>query len=252
MILSEEAEGLSGKAVIVTGGTTGIGRATAKRLAAAGAGILIFGRHERELNDALDDIESSGGSGSVRGLTADAGKPEDVERVFAEADAQIGGVDILVNNAALAAKSVTETDFAEWQEVVRTNLLGYMLCARHAVDRMRRKGEGHIVNVGSLSAKVREKGSDVYVATKAGIEGFTDALAKQVAEHGIRVSLIEPGLVATDMTHDKVPPEEQPEQQEEGKILRAEDLAECIHYVVTQPKRVDIALVQIRPLGQPL
>jgi NADP-dependent 3-hydroxy acid dehydrogenase YdfG len=162
----------------------------------------------------------------------------------------LGGVDILVNNAALAAKSVTEMEEDEWVYVVQTNLIGYIACCREAIDRMTKKGEGHVVNVGSMSSTVREKGSDVYVATKAGIEGFSEALRKQVNEQGIKVTLIEPGLVGTEMTVDQVPKELQPRQEAEGEMLKAEDIAELIHFTLIQPKRCDIVVAQIRPHGQ--
>ena len=236
MIGSHEMTDLSGKSIIISGGTTGIGRAAALRLVAAGANVLIFGRHELELQDALRDIGTAG-SGKAIGITADAGKPEDVKRVFAEADAKLGGVDILVNNAAVGAESIVDTDEDAWHEVIHTNLLGYMSCARHAIDRMTAHG-GHIINIGSMSAKERGAGKDIYVATKAAIQGFSDSLSKQVAAQGIRVSLIEPGLVGTDMTTQKVPVGEQPAKEAEGTMLKAEDIAECIFYVLSQPGTV--------------
>ncbi|MBV9852551.1 MAG: SDR family oxidoreductase [Armatimonadetes bacterium] len=248
MAYDYQPQSLAGKSVVITGGTTGIGRSTAQRLLADGANVLIFGREEKALQEALQDLQSGGGQ--VHGLTADQSKPQDVDRVFQEADAKLGGVDILINNAALAAQSILDSDYSEWQYVVQTNLLGYMACCRQAIDRMKRKGAGHIVNVGSMSAKGREAGSDVYVATKSGIEGFADALSKQVSEQGIKVTTIEPGLVGTDMTASNTPPEEQPQKEREGEMLTAEDIAECIRYALIQPARCAIALVQIRPQKQ--
>ena len=203
---------LAGKAVVITGGTTGIGRATAALLAAQGAKVLIFGRDAQALQDALADLEGQAqNGGAVYGLTADQSKMEDVHRVFQEADQRLGGVDILINNAALAAQSILGSEYEEWQNVVQTNVLGYMACCREAIDRMKARGSGHIVNIGSLSAKVREEDSDIYVATKSAIEGFSESLRKKVNEQGIKVSLIEPGLVGTDMTAENTPPEQQPE-----------------------------------------
>ncbi len=211
----------------------------------------IFGREEQALQEALSDLRGQAQSGGeVHGLTADQSKPEDVTRVFQEAEQRLGGVDILVNNAAQAAGSILDSDYSKWAYVVQTNVLGYMACCREAVDRMKARGGGHIVNVGSLSAKVRESGSDIYVATKAAIEGFSEALRKQVNERGIKVTLIEPGLVGTDMTASNTPPAEQPQKEREGQMLTAEDLARSVLYALQQPPRCDVILIQIRPHGQ--
>ena len=240
-----EWESVAGKAVIVSGGTTGIGRETAKLLASQGARVLIYGRHEQELQDALKDIRPVG---QVFGLVADQSNQEDVQRVFQDADAKLGGVDILVSNAGLAAQSILDSDYDEWEYVVKTNLLGYMACARLAIDRMAKKGDGHIVFIGSLSAKARNAESNVYVATKSGIEGFTDALAKEVAEKGVRVTTIEPGKVGADFPNSK--PEEQPAQEAKGEMLKTQDIAAGVFYALIQPKRCDVAFMQIRPLQQ--
>ncbi len=182
------------------------------------------------------------------GLTADTTKPEDIQRVFEEADRKLGGVDILINNAAEAAQSILDTDYAEWQYVVQANVLGYMACARHAIDRMKEKGSGHIVNIGSLSAKLRNEGADVYVATKAAIEAFSEALRKQVNPQGIKISLIEPGKVGADFPNST--PQEQPAQEAAGEMLLAEDIAAAVHFCLTQPARCDVISVQIRPHKQ--
>lgn len=251
MASQTNTQSVAGKSVVVTGGTTGIGRATAKLLASEGAKVLIYGREEQPLQDALNEIKQSAqDQAEIVGLTADQSKPEDVQRVFQEADQKLGGVDILVNNAALSAQSILDSDYTEWEYVLKTNVLGYMNCCREAVNRMKSNGGGHIVNVGSMSAKARDKGSDVYTATKSAIEGFSDSLAKQVNEQGIRVTVIEPGLVGTDMTTRKVPAEQQPQKEQEEQMLTAEDLAQCVLYTLSQPARCDISLVQIRPTKQ--
>ncbi|HEX5322461.1 MAG TPA: SDR family oxidoreductase [Capsulimonadaceae bacterium] len=251
MSQNKDSQSVAGKAVVLTGGTTGIGRATARLLASEGAKVLIYGREEQPLHDAIEEIKPAAqNGGQIVGLTADQSKPEDVQRVFQEADRQLGGVDILVNNAAISAESILDSDYAEWEYVMKTNVLGYMNCCRQALDRMTARGNGHIVNVGSLSAKARSAGSDVYTATKSAIEGFSDSLAKQVNEQGIRVTVIEPGLVGTDMTASKTPAEKQPQKEQEQQMLTAEDLAQCVLYTLSQPARCDVSLVQIRPTKQ--
>jgi len=239
-----EPESVNNKSVLITGGTTGIGRATAILLAAQGAQVMIFGRHEQELNDAVNNIRRAGGD--VLGLTADIADPEAIRRVFQEVDRQMGQLDILINNAALAYNSIMEGTYEEWQYIVNTNLLGYMAAAHEAIERMKANGSGHIVNVGSMSADEREKGSSVYVATKSGIEGFSEALRKEVNPLGIKVTLIEPGAVGTDM-QDQYSPEEQRQKEEKMEMLKAEDIAACILYTITQPKRCDVVMMQIRP-----
>ncbi|WP_337176179.1 SDR family oxidoreductase [Paludisphaera sp.] len=238
-------ETIAGKGAIVTGGTTGIGRATALRLAADGAKVLICGRHQRELDDAMADLREAGGE--VHGMTVDLSRREDATRLFAEADRLLGRVDILVNNAALGAGGIGDESESDWEYVIRTNLIGYLACAREAIARMRAAGAGHIVNIGSMSADVREEGSSVYVATKSAIQGFSESLRKEVNKLGIKVSLIEPGAVGTDMQPDK---ETHAAQAESGEMLKAEDIADCVLFCLTQPWRCDVVAVSIRPHAQ--
>lgn len=240
-----QVESLQGKRVIVNGGTTGIGRATALLLASYGARLLIFGRHEAELKEALGAIEEKGGE--AHGLTADQAELEDVKRVFKEADEKLGGVDILINNAAVAAAKIAETPDEEWRYVVQANIMGYMACAREAILRMKKSGSGHILNVGSMSADLREEQS-VYVTTKAAIQAFSESLRKEVNPLGIKVSLVEPGLTATDLVG--LERDEAKAKEKKQKIMKPEDVAVAIHYCLTQPKRMDVVVVQLRPHQQ--
>jgi NADP-dependent 3-hydroxy acid dehydrogenase YdfG len=243
-----DTEEAATKSIVITGGTTGIGRAAALLLASKGAHVLIFGRHEDELNDAMHDLRQI--SDHVYGLTADVTRPGDVTRVFETVEQNLEGIDVLINNAALAADSAVDGTFDEMKYIVETNLLGYMICAHEAIDRMKKQGHGHIVNVGSMSADVREEGSSIYVATKAAIQGFSTALRKEINKYGIKVTLIEPGAVGTDMQPES--PAEQRDKQESEEMLKAEDVAAAIHYCLTQPKRCDVVSLQIRPHMQPI
>jgi NADP-dependent 3-hydroxy acid dehydrogenase YdfG len=123
-----------------------------------------------------------------------------------------------------------------------------MECARQAIVRMKKAGDGHIVNVGSMSADTRGKGSSLYTATKAALQGFSESLRKEVSGLGIKVTLIEPGAVGTDMQPE--PPEAQRDKIAAGEMLKAEDIAACIHYCLVQPLRCDVISVQIQPHKQ--
>lgn len=243
-LFNYQLEPVADKSILITGGTTGIGRAIAILLASQGAKVMIFGRHQDDLDEALKDIRAAGGE--VLGLTADVSDPEDIQHVFQEFDRQMEKLDILINNAALGYGPITDGGYPEWEYILKTNLLGYMAMTHEAVERMKASGWGHIVNIGSMSADVREKDSSVYVATKAGIQGFSEALRKEVNPIGIKVTLIEPGAVGTDM-QSQYSPAEQRERIGKMKMLRAEDIAACVLYTITQPKRCDVVSLQIRP-----
>jgi NADP-dependent 3-hydroxy acid dehydrogenase YdfG len=240
--LDYSMQSIEGKSVLVTGGTTGIGRATALLLAARGARVMIFGRHEKELNDALGDLSRDGRE--VHGLIADHAEIDDVRKVFKEADHAFGGLDILINNAAIGSKGVSEQTLDGIDYAIRADLSGYLTCAREAVKRMEARGGGHIVIIGSISADTRGGESTVYVAAKAGVQAFGEALAKEVQQKGIKVSLIEPGSVGTDMQGEK---STHARKAREQKMLKAEDIAACVYFCLTQPPRCDITQMTVVP-----
>ena len=250
-----DGESLVGKAVVISGGTTGIGRAIAARLAQAGARVLIFGRHQKELDDALRELREvrAIGAREVHGVVADQSRTDDVRRVFEQADELFGGCDILINNAAVGGGSVGENGLDEIRYALDTNLFGYLACAHEAIARMKHGdgadgNAGHIVNVGSMSADLREAGGDVYAATKAAIQAFSESLRKSANKDGIRVTLIEPGAVATPMQEKT--PEEQRRKIDAMEMLVADDIARCVVFCLAQPQRVDVVSIQVRPLKQ--
>lgn len=243
-MIDVETTDVAGKNILLTGGTTGIGRATARLLASRGANLLICGRHQQELSDALADM-----TGNVRGVLTDLSTQAGVDTLFSEADKAFKKLDIVISNAALAADPLADMNPTDIEYVVRTNLLGYLLVSKHALTRFKGQKEGHLVLIGSMSADVRAKGESVYAATKTGIQGFAEALRKEVNELGVRVSLIQPGAVGTDMQPNKATHEKQEAQQ---KMLKAEDIAACVLYIVMQPVRCDVVTVDIRPHMQPI
>jgi NADP-dependent 3-hydroxy acid dehydrogenase YdfG len=238
-------ESVAGKRVLITGGTTGIGRAAALLLAAHGAKVMLFGRNREKVDETLSEIMSLERETSCYGMVADVANQEDIRRVFDMVDSQFHGIDILINNAAVAFQSIMEGNYEDWHYVVQTNVIGYMACCHEAVKRMQKNSFSHIVNIGSMSADVREENSSVYVATKSAIQGFSEALRKEINPLGIKVTLIEPGAVDTEMQEDD--PAKKKEQVKQLEMLADEDIAWSILFCLAQPKRADIVKLQIRP-----
>lgn len=239
-----QPQSVAGKNILLTGGTTGIRRAAALLLAKQGANVIIVGLDNEHLSEALSDINEVA-TGGVYGLIADIGTEEGIKKTFEEVDATFRQLDILINNAALAYGSVVDGNYKEWQRIVNTNLLSYLACSHEAIARMEKKGKGHIVNVGSMSADVREEKSSVYVATKSGIQGFSASLRKQVNPNGIKITLIEPGATDTDMQPEST--DEKRQKVNNLEMLTAADIAQAILYTLSQPERCDVVDLKLRP-----
>lgn len=237
-----EHTSLRGKRILLTGGTTGIGRATLKMLASEGARVLTFGRHQEELDDALASAREDG---EVVGLTADAATSEGIEAVYAAVDEKLGGIDMLVACAALGAEPIHEMPDQDWRYVIETNLIGYLACAKDAIERMEHQGAGHLLFVGSISTEIKAKGESVYSATKAGIQAFAETLRKEIADKNIKVSVVQPGSVDTDM--QECGEDEKREAVAKQQMLQAEEIAEAIQFVLTRSQASDIVNLRIEP-----
>lgn len=234
------------KRILLTGGTTGIGRAMLIAFARADARVLTLGRDEAALAEALDMARQQGGE--LHGLTADLARREDIARIFEAVDDRLGGLDILVSNAALGADPIDAMADDDWRYVIDVNLVGALACARGALERF---GDGgQIVIIGSISADIHAPGESVYSATKAGLQAFAETLRKEVAARGVRVSLVEPGTVGSDM--QQAGADEQREKIAQAEMLRAEDIAETVAFILTRPPRVDIVSLRVEPRLQEL
>lgn len=191
---------LSGRVALVTGGSRGIGRAIALRLAASGAGVVLnFMRSRDEAAEVASQIERFGAACTV--IQADVSKPEEVTRLVAEAQSAQGSVDILVNNAGINRDELLlRMKDEDWDAVLNTNLRSAFLTSRAALRGMIRKRWGRIINISSIVGVIGNAGQANYAAAKAGLHGLTLSTAREVATRGITVNAIAPGLVETDMT----------------------------------------------------
>ncbi|HWU94815.1 MAG TPA: SDR family oxidoreductase [Sphingomonas sp.] len=240
-----EMPSLNGRKAIVTGGTTGIGRAIAVLLASEGVDVFVCGRDPQHLKDGLDRVREVG---KGDGINIDLAEPDGVDRFVKAARDYFGDFDIAVVNAAVPAQGVTKMSAEEVRYAIATDFTAYLATVDAAVDVM--KDHGDIVLIGSMSAHVLGPDSSVYAGMKAGIAGFAEAVRKELGPKGIKVALVEPGKTGADFQYSSFTAEEQSEQIRKEWMLRAEDIAVGVHYVLTQPRRAVVQQVTIAPRAQ--
>lgn len=233
------------KRIVITGGTTGIGKAIADVLVSLGGRVLIFGRDPDDFKQAFDDIKEKFPDSELYGASADITNEKDVKRIWKTIDKDLGGIDILINNAALAGDGLTNGTPKEWQYIIDTNVMGYLTFSYEAVERMKKQKSGHIINIGSMSADTQEETGTIYVATKAAIRGFSTALRKEINPLGIKLSLIEPGSVISEI--HPMTKTVQRNKIKKMEMLEAEDVAMSVLFCLSQPQRCDIVSLKIRP-----
>lgn len=236
-----ERPGFEGRRALVTGGTTGIGRAIAVLLASEGAKVFVCGRTPEHLDDALARIREVG---EGEGTNGDLAKPDDLRRIFQEADAYLGGLDIAIINAAIPAEALTEVEEDELRYQIEVDFTSYLVSTHHAAKRM---GPGSdIVVIGSTSA-VSRTGAAVYTAAKTAMQGFVPALRLELAEKDIKVGLIEPSKTGADFQYSSYSAEEQADEINAQRMLRAEDIAVAVQFMLQQPRRSAVSLVRVEP-----
>jgi len=243
---------LDGKVALVTGASSGIGEATALALAAEGASVVISARRADRLEALAKRITEAGGR--VKAIVTDVSQEDQARRMVVEANAAFGRIDILVNNAGVMLLGpIAGADTEDWRRMIQTNVLGLMYATHAALPLMRAQGTGHIVNVSSVAGRTARAGAGVYNASKWGVGAFSEALRQEVYKDKIRVTIIEPGAVATELTQHITHPESK--KQIEAFVqamvpLESEDIAAAIVYAVTQPPRVNVNEILIRPTDQ--
>ena len=190
----------TGKTVLITGGGSGIGRATALAFAAEGATVAVTGRRGEPLEQTVRLVKDNGGQASA--ITADVSSPADAERVVATTADRHGGLDIAFNNAGIVeAGPLADMDPAAWDRQLAVNLTGVFLTMKHEITRMRASGGGVIINTASnLGAHMRLPLLGAYAATKAAVSALTRAAAREYIADGIRINAISPGPIDTPMS----------------------------------------------------
>jgi NADP-dependent 3-hydroxy acid dehydrogenase YdfG len=244
---------LEGKVAAVTGATSGIGEATAVALAGAGARVALAGRREDRLTALAERIEDDGGRALA--VPTDVGDEAQAAAFIRRAHDELGGLNILINNAGVMLLGpVTGGNTDEWRRMINANCFGVLYCTHAALPLLGEAGGGDIVNVSSVAGRQASLGSAVYNMTKWGVNGFTEGLRQEALHAGIRVSVVEPGMVATELldhnTNPVVLEAAEKLREQVGTPLSSDDIARVILYIVSQPEHVAVNEVLIRPTRQ--
>ncbi|HKN75132.1 MAG TPA: SDR family NAD(P)-dependent oxidoreductase [Candidatus Acidoferrum sp.] len=233
---------LLGAVALITGGNRGIGRAIALRLAKLGAGVAICGRDAQALASVEAQLKKSGSP--VHSQTADVSRSADVAALLEKTQSTLGPISILVNNAGIGlfgpAHEKTEAD---WDRVLDTNLKSVFLVSRAVAPAMIQRGAGDIINISSLAGRNAFAGGGIYCASKWGLQGLSACMAEDLREHGIRVSVICPGSVATEFSTRG--------SKDPSKVLSPEDVAHAVEMIVTQSSQSFLSEIHLRPVRKP-
>lgn len=238
----------SGPVGIITGGLKGIGAASAVGFGRLGARLVLAARSLNGGDELIGRVREAGGEAVLESV--DVRDPAAQEQLARRALSEWGQIDFLLANAGIADQSrIAAGDPDKWRAVVETNLLGVIYSCRAVLPAMETRGSGHILIMSSVSGREAYVGEPVYIASKWGQVGFAHALRLELMDTGIRVTVVEPGLVDTPLTRDN--PKIRP-LLSEIEPLTAEDVAEAVVYAFTQPERVAVSEIVVRPQHQKL
>ena len=248
---------LEGTVALITGASSGIGEATAIALAQVGASVALAARRTERLEELATRLRAAGTTSLV--LTADITHHDQAERVVEHTVSELGRLDILVNNAGVMLFGPTaEAPIEEWERMIRINMLGLLYCTRAALPHLHRAADegprrvADVVNISSVAGRETRSGSGVYNATKHGVGAFSDALRKEITRRHVRVSIIEPGAVDTELASHMRPGPLATLTERLAKVerLHAADVAEVVAFVTSRPRHVAINEVLVRPTEQ--
>jgi NADP-dependent 3-hydroxy acid dehydrogenase YdfG len=251
------AQSLEGTVALVTGASSGIGEATARVLAGSGAAVALVARRRERLDQLAGEITSKGGRALV--LETDVTQRQQAEAAVERTVADLGRLDIVINNAGVMLLGpIVGAPVEEWERMVHLNILGLLYTAHAALPHLLKAAEGSprrvsdLVNISSEAGRVAREGSGVYNLTKHGVGAFSESLRQEVTGRHVRVSLVEPGAVNTELASHLRPEIAEQAMKRFGHIerLESEDIADAIHYIVTRPRHVAINEVLVRPTEQ--
>jgi NADP-dependent 3-hydroxy acid dehydrogenase YdfG/DNA-binding transcriptional MerR regulator len=237
---------------LISGASSGIGEATAWVLAMHGIRVVVVARRADRLEALVERIRAAGGEAIA--LVADVTDEVQAQAMVCHTQEQWGRLDILVNSAGLMLLGpIAGADTEDWRRMISTNVLGLMYVTHNVLPIMKTQGSGHIINISSLAGRVARAGSAVYNVTKWGVVAFSEALRQECVQDHIRVTVIEPGIVETDLSShitNSAARENALRRKQAIIPLQSEDVANAILYAVTQPSYVNVNEILLRPTEQ--
>jgi NADP-dependent 3-hydroxy acid dehydrogenase YdfG len=243
---------IKGKVAVVTGASSGIGYATALALAKAGAKVTIAARRTQRLEQLQDEIKKSGEECLI--VSCDVTKRKDCSELIDTTIKKWGRIDILINNAGIMPLSfVKSLKVDEWEQMVDVNIKGVLFCTAAAIPHMVSQNSGHIVNLSSIAGRLVFAAGSVYCATKYAVRAFSEGLRQELStRHNIRVTTIEPGIVATELTNTITEKalESFVKYAQTIEALKSEDIANAIMFAVESPPHVNVNEIMVRPTQQ--
>lgn len=251
------ADSLDGTVALVTGASSGIGHATARILAQRGAAVALVARRTDRLAELAAEVDGAGGRALT--ITADVTDRAQAEQAVARTVEELGRLDTVVNNAGVMLLGpVVDAPVEEWDRMVDLNVKGLLYVAHAALPHLLSaaedgpRGVADLVNISSVAGRVARNGSGVYNATKHAVGAFSEALRQEVTGRHVRVSLVEPGAVSTELASHNRPEIQESIKGRFGGIerLEAEDIAEAIEFIVTRRRRVAVNELLVRPTEQ--
>ena len=251
------ADRLDGTVALVTGASSGIGEATAEALAADGAAVVLAARRTDRLEELAGRIEEAEGRALV--IEVDVTEEDQVKAMVQRTVDELGRLDTIVNNAGVMLLGPIEgADTEEWRRMVHLNVLGLLYCTHAALPHLvKAAGDGprqvaDVVNVSSVAGRVARQGSGVYNSTKFGVGAFSESLRQEVTQRHVRVTIVEPGAVATELASHNRPEVQENMAKRFGdvELLQAGDIAEAVSFAVTRPRHVSLNEILVRPTEQ--
>lgn len=237
------------KTILITGASSGFGRATAELLAKDGHRLILIARRLDRLEDLKKNLQTDVYTASV-----DVTNESNVKEFFASLPAEFQDIDVLINNAGLALgmEPAQDANLEQWEQMVETNVKGLLRMTRPVLEIMKQRNTGHIVNLSSTAAHIPYKGGNVYGGTKAFVSQFSRNLRTDLLGLDIRVTTVEPGMVGgTEFSMVRLGDQQKADAvYENTRALTAEDIANTIKWVIDQPLRVNINAIEIMPIDQ--